>query len=80
MGADDSQTLQEQYTARWLKLKHLLTAKYFSDKALAGDSGVNDEVTSVAGVDVRLAQEPPLKRFLKTPRLKADLAKYLDAD
>ena len=36
---------------------------------------LNDEVISVAGVDVRLAREPPLKRFLKTPRLKEDLAK-----
>ena len=40
---------------------------------LAGS--INDEVISVAGVDVRLACEPPLKRFLKTPRLKEDLAK-----
>lgn len=101
MGSTDSQVLQKQYAARWLELKHILTAKYFSDRDLAGNRAclpecclvvarlqqaaglqslslagkVNDEEEPVAGVQVRLAQEPPLKRFLKTPRLKEDLAK-----
>ena len=105
MGVDGGQALQGQYTAKWLELKHALTAKYFSNKDLAGScacmqdhqclhikyaltkplqsvtisqlsaGSINDEVVSVAGVDVRLACEPPLKRFLKTPRLKEDLAK-----
>ena len=105
MGVDGGQALQGQYTAKWLELKLALTAKYFSDKDLAGScacmhhlqclhlnvrspsphrrvehstlaaGSINDEVISVAGVEVRLACEPPLKRFLKTPRLKEDLAK-----
>ena len=37
---------------------------------------MNDKEEPVAGVQVRLAQEPSLKRFLTTPRLKEDLAKY----
>ncbi len=36
MNAADSQALRQQYAARWLELKHTLTAKYFSDKDLAG--------------------------------------------
>ena len=36
MGVDGGQALQGQYTAKWLKLKLTLTAKYFSDKDLAG--------------------------------------------
>ena len=37
MGSTDSQVLQKQYAARWLELKHILTAKYFSDRDLASN-------------------------------------------
>lgn len=36
MGVEGGQPLQEQYTAKWLELKLALTAKYFSEKDLAG--------------------------------------------
>jgi hypothetical protein len=36
MNAADSQALRQQYAARWLELKHTITAKYFSDRDLAG--------------------------------------------
>ena len=44
-------------------------------KRLRSAGEVHDERVTQTDAVLRLAREPPLKRYLATPRLKEDLAK-----
>ena len=57
MGVDGGQALQGQYTAKWLELKLALTAKYFSDKDLAGSCACMHS-PSVLALECALTKPP----------------------
>ena len=58
MGVDGGQALQGQYTAKWLELKHALTAKYFSNKDLAGSCACMQDLQCL---HIRYALTKPLQ-------------------
>ncbi|BDA50346.1 hypothetical protein COCOBI_16-0220 [Coccomyxa sp. Obi] len=67
----DEAKLQEKYSQQWRDLKQLLVARHFAGQECK-------QVYTVENVQVREFEEPPLEKFVTAPRLREDLAKYLE--
>lgn len=79
MEPDSEAQAKTKYCAEFLRYKHAVVGRYFTDSKDLGGQGflADQKLATASGAVARASKKPMLEKALTTPQMPEDLAKYL---
>ncbi|KAK9858400.1 hypothetical protein WJX84_007649 [Apatococcus fuscideae] len=78
MNVQLEEQVRDRYCQLWSSHKQALLGKYFQKENLAGKGQIHNWTTGAGPQQLSGSDEPPLKKYLVTPKLPADMARHLE--